>query len=82
MTTITIDGTEYEIESLSDESKAQIASLRFVDSELGRLNAQAAALRTARLAYGQALKRTLEEGHAPEEESVEIEGLGDTINFD
>ena len=43
---------------------------------------RAAALRTARLAYGQALKRTLEEGHAPEEESVEIEGLGDTINFD
>ena len=27
-------------------------------------------------------KANLEEGHAPEEESVEIEGLGDTINFD
>ena len=82
MTTITIDGAEYDIESLSDESKAQIASLRFVDSELARLNAQAAALRTARLAYGRALKQTLEDGQVPEEESVEMEGLGDTINFD
>jgi len=82
MTTITIDGIEYEDESLSDESKAQLASLRFVDSELARLNAQAAALRTARLAYGRALKQTLEDGEASEEKSVEIEGLGDTINFE
>jgi len=82
MTTITIDGIEYEDESLSDESKAQLASLRFVDSELARLNAQAAAIRTARLAYGRALKQTLEDGEASEEKSVEIEGLGDTINFE
>jgi len=79
MATITIDGKEYDIESLSDETKAQLSSLQYVDSELARLRAKAAALQTARLAYGRALKQTLEEGKAPEEDDVSIEGLGDSI---
>ena len=80
--TITIDDKEYEVDSLSDESKAQLVSLRYVDSELARLQAQAAALQTARNAYGRALKQTLEDGEATEEEEVSIEGLGETIQFD
>ena len=82
MATITIDGTEYDVETLSDESKAQLGSLQYVDSELARLQAQAAALQTARIAYGRALKETLEEGKAPEEDEANIEGLGDSIQFD
>ena len=82
MATITIDGTEYDTETLSDESKAQLGSLQYVDSELARLQAQAAALQTARIAYGRALKETLEEGKAPEVDEVNIEGLGDSIQFD
>ena len=82
MATITIDEKEYDVEALSDESKAQLGSLRFVDSELARLQAQVAALQTARIAYGRALKQTLEEGEATEEEEVSIEGLGETIQFD
>ena len=82
MATITIDGTEYDVETLSDESKAQLGSLQYVDSELARLQAQTAALQTARNAYGRALKETLEEGKAPEEDEVNIEGLGDSIQFD
>ena len=82
MATITIDGKEYDVESLSDETKAQLGSLQYVDSELARLQAQAAALQTARIAYGRALKQTLEEGEAPEEDEVSIEGLGDSIRFD
>lgn len=81
MAMITIDGKEYDIESLSDETKAQLSSLQYVDSELARLQAKAAALQTARLAYGRALKQTLEEGKAPEEDDVSIEGLGDSIQF-
>ena len=82
MATITIDGTEYDVETLSDESKAQLGSLQYVDSELERLQAQAAALQTARIAYGRALKETLEEGQTSEVDEVNIEGLGDSIQFD
>ena len=79
MATITIDGKEYDVDTLSDETKAQLGSLQYVDSELIRLQAQAAALQTARIAYGRALKQILEEGEAPEEDEVSIEGLGDSI---
>ena len=82
MATITIDGKEYDVDSLSEESKAQLVSLRYVDSELARLRAQAATLQTARIAYGRALKQTLEQGEAPKEDEVNIEGLGDSIQFD
>jgi cell division protein ZapA (FtsZ GTPase activity inhibitor) len=82
MAAITIDGKEYDVESLSDESKAQLGSLQYVDSELARLQSRVATLQTARIAYGRALKQTLEEGEAPEEDEVNIEGLGDSIQFD
>lgn len=50
MATITIDGREYDQETLSSEAKAQLVSLQFVDAELQRLRAQAAVLQTARSA--------------------------------
>jgi cell division protein ZapA (FtsZ GTPase activity inhibitor) len=81
MATITIDGNEYDVETLSDEIKAQLGSLQYVDSELARLRAQAAALQTARMAYGRALKQILEQGEAAEDGEVSIEGLGDSIQF-
>ena len=59
MTTITIDNKQYELESLSDEAKSQLASIQFVDSELARLQAKAAALQTARIAYSNALQGAL-----------------------
>ena len=59
MTTITIDNQNYDLETLSDEAKNQLVSLQFVDAELQRLNAQAAVLQTARLAYANALKDAL-----------------------
>jgi hypothetical protein len=51
MTTIKINDKEYESASLSDEAKNQLASIEFVDSELARLQARAAVLQTARMAY-------------------------------
>lgn len=60
MTSFTINGIEYNLDSLSDEAKAQIVSLQFVDAELARLQAQAAALQTARIAYGKELQKHLE----------------------
>ena len=82
MATIKIDGNEYDVGELSEESKAQLMSIKFVDAELARLNAQAAALQTARIAYGRALKETLEKGKVSEDQAVDIEGLGDSIQFD
>ena len=59
MTTITIDNVEYDTDKLSDEAKAQLASTQFSDQELQRLQAQAAAIQTARIAYAKALNDAL-----------------------
>jgi hypothetical protein len=59
MPTIKIDNKEYDVDTLSDEAKNQLASIQFVDSELARLQAKAAALQTARMAYLKALQADL-----------------------
>lgn len=64
MATITIDGNEYDLDSLSDEVKAQLASLQFVQTELQRLNAQIAVYKTAEAGYIQSLRKQLE-SHIP-----------------
>ena len=61
MLNIKIDDKEYDITTFSDEAKAQLASLQFVDGELQRLQGQTAALQTARIAYASALKAVLPE---------------------
>ena len=55
MTTVTIDNIVYDLETLSADAKAQLISVQFVDQELARLQAQAAALQTVRIAYAKAL---------------------------
>ena len=59
MATIKIDNKEYDLDTLSDECKAQLASIQFVEQELARLQVKAAALQTAKGAYMQALKASL-----------------------
>jgi hypothetical protein len=59
MQSINIDGTDYDAAKLSPEALAQLGSIRFVDQELERLQAQVAVLQTARLAYAKALKELL-----------------------
>ena len=54
-----IDNIEYDTDKLSDEAKAQLVSLQFCDQELQRLQAQAAAIQTARMAYAKALQSAL-----------------------
>ncbi len=56
---LNIDGVEYLLKDLSEEAKAQIQSLQFVEAEIGRLNAQVAVASTARMAYQNALKELL-----------------------
>jgi hypothetical protein len=59
MATITIDNKEYDLGKLSEEAKGQLISLQFCDQELQRLQAQAAAFQTARIAYAKALNDAL-----------------------
>jgi hypothetical protein len=59
MTTIKIDNVDYDLDKLTDEAKAQLASIQFCDQELQRLQAQAAAYQTARMAYAKALNEML-----------------------
>ena len=59
MPKITIDNQEYELDNFSTEARAQLASLQYVDAELMRLQAQAAAMQTARMAYAKALQAAL-----------------------
>jgi len=59
MPAIKIDDKEYDVDTLSEEAKDQLASIQFVDSELARLQAKAAALQTARMAYSKALQAAL-----------------------
>ena len=62
MPSITIDSIDYDLDSLSEDAKAQISSIQFVDAELQRLQAKAAALQTARAAYARALSELLAQG--------------------
>ena len=56
---INIDGTEYNVEDLSVEARAQINNIKFVEVQLQQLNSEWAVADTARMAYTSALKRAL-----------------------
>jgi hypothetical protein len=71
MTKIKIDNVDYDLDKLSDEAKAQLASIQFVDEELIRLQSKTAAMQTARIAYARALNMSLNP----------TEGLGDKLTF-
>ena len=59
MPTIKIDNVDYDTDKLSNEAKAQLINMQFCDQELARLQAQAAAYQTARMAYAKALQAAL-----------------------
>lgn len=59
MATITINGVEYDTDNLSEEAKAQVISLQFVQAELQRLEAQIAVFKTAEAGYAKALQEQL-----------------------
>ncbi len=59
MAKITINNVDYDTDKLSDNAKAQLVNIQYVDQELARLQAQTAALQTARMAYANALIEAL-----------------------
>ena len=60
MANITIDGKEYDLDTISDEAKQQLASLQFTQNEIQRVTAQLAVYKTAASTYSNALKNELE----------------------
>ena len=56
---ITIDSVEYQLDKLSDNAKAQLANLQFVDSQLQQLHNEWAVADTARIGYTNALKKDI-----------------------
>jgi hypothetical protein len=63
-TTVTIDGQEYPLDNLTQEAKTQLQNVRATDQEIARLNMQLSIAKTARGAYGQALKAELDKADA------------------
>lgn len=57
---ITIDGQEYALDSLSENARNQVMNLRVTDQEISRLKQQLAIAQTARTAYANALKTELD----------------------
>ncbi len=60
MAQVTINGKDYDEDSLSKQSKEIVTSLKFIRSEKLRLNAQIAILKTAESSYTRALQEQLE----------------------
>ena len=57
---LTIDDVEYKLDDLSENAKAQLANIQFVDSQIQQLNNELAVADTARIGYTKALKTELE----------------------
>ena len=56
---VSIDGTEYILDDLSDNAKAQLLNIQFVDAQIQQLNNEWAVADTARIGYTHALKAEL-----------------------
>jgi hypothetical protein len=59
MSNIIIDNQTYDLNTLSDEAKAQLQMVQFTDQEIARLTALLMMAQTARIAYANALQAAL-----------------------
>ena len=60
MPKMTVDGIEYNTEDLTENGKAQLASLQFLEVQMNKLKSEIAVYQTARNTYIAALKDELE----------------------
>ncbi len=67
MTIINLGGVDYETDKLSENARAQVASIQAVDRKLADLQAELAFLQTARAAYLSVLKQELNLGDTASE---------------
>ena len=59
MATLTVEGKQYDVETLSDEAKALMNSITFTDNKIAQLESELAMSRTARNSYVQQLVSVL-----------------------
>ena len=69
MAKIKLDDVEYDTDNMSDNAKAQLASLQFNEAHINRLRNELAIADTAKIAYVNALKRELEDAGSNEAEN-------------
>ena len=62
--TVMIDGRSYKLADLSEQARAQLATIRFCDRQIQQLKNELAVSDTARLGYSDALRRELEKAQA------------------
>ena len=60
MASITINGTDYNLDDLTEKAKEQVSSLQFAQQEMKRIEAQLAIYKTAVSAYSYALRNEIE----------------------
>ena len=72
MANIKIDGKEYDIDSLPQEVKGQLAALQQCDQKINSWNMDIAIAQTARVAYAAELNLLLEQVAAIGAEKVEV----------
>lgn len=60
MPKFTVDGIEYNSEDLTENGKAQLASLQFLEAQMNKLKNEIAVFQTAKQAYIVGLKAELE----------------------
>lgn len=61
MPRITVEDVEYNSEDLTENGKAQLASLQFLEVQMSKLRSEIAVYQTARNSYVAALKAELED---------------------
>lgn len=71
MPKITVDGVEYNTEDLSDNGKAQLASLQFLEVQMNKLSNEIAVFQTAKTAYVSALKTELEKTKSSSDDAAD-----------
>ena len=57
MPKITVEGIEYNTEDLSENGKAQLASLQFLEVQMKKIQSEIAVYQTALIAYQVSLKK-------------------------
>ena len=57
--TVIVDDVEYRLDELSENAKAQLTNIQFVDAQIQQFNNEWAVADTARIGYTKALKAEL-----------------------
>ena len=65
MEQVTINGKTYDLESMPEEAKAQMAALKITDDRIAQTKQELAILQTARNAYAVALQNMLPDEDTP-----------------